>query len=418
MNSNSKILNRYIIAMMICTAMAVMMKTAAALGEIPRLNEIISGEMLERIANLLIVCTSVTMLTYPIGASKIAPQPSFDTPGTYVPSGLLGCSMIFLGIRALATAVNSGRYPLLSRQTIAEAPARIIAIPIFILSLGAAVHFFLNCYHTDGPSELRAGFSMGTSAFLALYAILTYLDSTVPIIDTGKIVNQMAFLLAAVFFLYESRISLGREMWRAYATFGLVAVPVTAYASITPMVIYYTDGVLLSSSDSASCFTSVEQYVMLFALFVYILSRLIVHSGSVEKRESTLVNVIAEYADMREARVNESYARYLEDFAARQLTFFELEEEVSEESTDTCEETAAAEEEEEEVIPTISDDAIYESIFGRMPEHRTEPEAPDEESPAAENEPEEAVDPEETADKLLNTPALFDTDDVSEDEEK
>ena len=96
-------------------------------------------------------------------------------------------------------------------------------------------------------------------------------------------------------------------------------------------------------------------------------------------------------------RVNESYERFQEAFAAKQLSIFDLygsEEEIKPEEAEEIIEESVQEDVKQE--PTISDDAIFESIFGRMPERPVEQEDTE---PVQEDDRE----PEAIAEDLFNT---------------
>ncbi|MBR0449266.1 MAG: hypothetical protein IIX30_00435, partial [Clostridia bacterium] len=82
----------------------------------------------------------------------------------------------------------------------------------------------------------------------------------------AKITDEMAYLFAAVFFLYETRISLGRGKWRAYVTFGLIAAQLAAYSSIPALIVYFAKGEMISNS--------IFESVLTFTLFLFITSRL------------------------------------------------------------------------------------------------------------------------------------------------
>ena len=135
---------------------------------------------------------------------------------------------------------------------------------------------------------------------------------------------------------------------------------------------------------------SIEEYLLLFALFVFILARLILTTQLREEKENEFIKILGEYAAEREEKVNESYARFQEIFASKQLSIFDLyggDENIVEEEAEESElEETAPEEEKKEII--ISDDAIYESIFGKMPE-RDEPELEEDPEPVDEREPEQ-----------------------------
>jgi len=248
------------------------------------------------------------------------------------------------------------------------------------------------------PDTVRAYFATATIAFLAFYAIEVYIDGTLSVNDPSKVLRQITFMICAAFFVFEARISLGREMWRLYTAFGLVAASLTAYTSIPAIVTYYVNGEIINS-PSVKSLASLEEYILLLALFIFIVSRLCLTAFLKEEKENALVKALGEYAKDREERVNDSYERFQEVFASKQLSIFDLyggDEELSE--TEKAEDdTAEIAPEEEKKEITISDDAIYEAIFGKMPERPVENEADDEAY-----EPEDERAPEQIAEDILS----------------
>lgn len=401
MNTNSKRLGIYLTIMLIATAIATSLRTVACVSYLDYQSGFYSNKALITAADVITILTAIGMLSYALTAKRIKLRASFSTSSTYVPTGILGVATAFLGIRTFTYAISTCKYPFFSVEVFTfKSPSALIGVLTGILALLSIVHHFFNAFLTESKSELRAYFAIASIAFLAFYSILLYLDETVAINDTSKMVREMSFLLAAIFFLYEARISLGREMWRIYTAFGLCAATLAAYASIPAIITYYVKGVVLSATEAKSL-ASLEEYLLLLALFIFIVARLFLTATLKEEKENELVKALGEYAKSREERVNESYGRFQELFASKQLSIFELygmDESVAEESEDeSAFESTEPEEEKKEII--ISDDAIYESIFGRMPE-RPEPEEPKE---AAEEEPEDDRDPEQIAEDILST---------------
>ena len=113
--------------------------------------------------------------------------------------------------------------------------------------------------------DLRAAFCMICTLFLILYAGYLYFDTSLAINADIKLVDQMAYVCAAIFFLYETRISLGREHWPLYTATGFIAALVCAYASIPSAIVYFLDGRLISNS--------LEEIFVTFFLFAFIFCR-------------------------------------------------------------------------------------------------------------------------------------------------
>ena len=398
MNTNSKRLGIYLSAMLISTAVAVSLRTAACITQLNHTSGFFTDSGLVSAADAIILLCALGMLSYFFAASRISLYASFSTGATYVPTGILGVATAFLGIKTATYAITTNRYPFFSVETFTlKSPSALLGMLVAILALLSIAHHFLNAFITESKTSIRAYFAVATIAFLAFYSILVYLDGSLSINDSNKILRQMAFIFSAIFFLYETRISLGREKWRVYTVFGLIAASLTAYASIPAIITYYVKGVIISSSNSDSL-ASIEEYLLLFALFIFILARLCLTATLTEKKENELIKMLDTHARDTEQRVNESFARHQEAFAAKQLSIFDLygdTEQVSEENAD--EEAAEAPKESDEVKElTISDDAIYESIFGKMPERPAE--ADEDTLP----EPEDDREPEQIAEDIFS----------------
>ena len=134
-------------------------------------------------------------------------------------------------------------------------------------------------------------------------------------------------------------------------------------------------------------------------MFIFITARLIITVKLYEDSENAFIKAFGEYAGEREREIAISSSRYNEIFASKQLSIFDLYggEIVVEEDEDTESEIKTPEEE-ASTEPIISDDAIYESIFGRMPDKPEQAEEADEE---VIEEATDERDPEEIADEVL-----------------
>lgn len=397
MNTNSKRLGIYLFAMLLATSVATTLRTVASISHLDYSSGFFTDKSLITIANVLICLTVVSMFSYIFTTSRVELRPSFSTGATYVPTGILGTATLLLGARVIRYAAEVSKYPLLSEQSL-KTPSVLIGLLAAILAILSVAHHFLNAYITEGKADLRAVFSIATVSFLALYAMLIYLDGSLSLNDPSKILRQTSFLLLALFFLYETRISLGREMWRLYCSFGLGAASLAAYSSIPAIITYYVNGEIISSQSHASL-ASVEEYIFLVAAFVFVTARLFLTVRLREEKENELVKAIAEYAAMREARTAESEERFREIFASKQLSIFDLYggDDQPEEQIEDEEPEAKVEETVEKKEITISDDAIYESIFGTMP-----PKPEEETEDAEEAEEADKRDPEQIAEEIFS----------------
>lgn len=284
------------------------------------------GKILINIASWLVIAGSVFMFTYAFTGSKrhklIA---DFSTPATYVPTGALSVAMIFF---AIATAIKSSKSsfsirslmltPGLTRaeitQEISKNMASLVLSLMAPMACLAVLYFILTACVLKRSSQLRAFFGTANVLFLAFYTSYLYFDSTSSLARNApnKIVDQMAFLFAALFFLYEIRISLGREKWNLYMAFGFIASALTAYSSIPSLLYHFISGEIVSNSA--------QENVLTFAIFVFITSRLTLAAFLKEEKESESVIVMKQFANARgtyikekEEALKKAYAELYED---------------------------------------------------------------------------------------------------------
>jgi hypothetical protein len=398
MNTNSKRLGLYLAIMLLLTSVATTLRTIASLTALDYGSGFFNDKSLITAADIIITLTVLGMFSYLFVASRIKLHANFSTGATYIPTGVLGVASAFFGAKVLSYAMSIEQSHIFPREmAYMQGAAKVIGIITAVLAFLSIAHHFFNAFIVESKTEIRAYFAIATIMFLALYSMLIYLDPTLSIGESTKVLRLIAFLFASIFFLYEARISLGREMWRIYTTFGLIAASLCAYASVPAIVTYYAKDALISAASSKSLVT-IEEYIVLFALFLFIVARLYITITLHEAKENALINALANYAKEREEKVKESSERHQEAFASKQLSIFDLyggEVEVNVEEEEVVVDEEPAEEEPKE--PTISDEAIYEAIFGTMPDGEGAPK----ESVATE--PDDTRIPEEIANELLQS---------------
>ena len=197
-----------------------------------------------------------------------------------------------------------------------------------LLSIG---YFAAHALIPEVKSNLRAHLGMSAALFYASYAALLYFDTTLPINAPTKLADQVAYLLCALFFLFETRIALGREKWELYTTFGLIAAAACAYSSLPTVVLYVINGQMISAS--------IYEMTLTLASFFFILSRLILMRRLKTDAPSPFVSLIRAVAKTTEEPTNDE----------------ELPEETEDEPTPTTEETPGDEKSEDEHRETETD---------------------------------------------------------------
>lgn len=191
------------------------------------------------------------------------PELPFGTPILYIPSALSGVALAFTAFSAIAKAISLSAD--LTNSFLV--PLDTVALVSGALALASTVYFALCCLICRGKSDLRAVFGMVTVIFLVFYAVYLYFDTRLAINAHAKSIDQLAYIFLAAFFLFETRISLGRQSWKLYVGFGFVSALLSAYSSIPTLITYFVKGKLMSDSLSGA--------VLTLALLVYVVARLI-----------------------------------------------------------------------------------------------------------------------------------------------
>ena len=159
--------------------------------------------------------------------------------------------------------------------------------------------------------------------------------------------EEMAYLFAAIFFLYESRISLGREMWRPYIAFGMLSALLTAYASIPAVITYLARGEIISSTF--------ESAIFLLALTVFIMARLFLLVSVSYDGISKEMKALAEFAASRQDALDRPAIEDGTQISIEEL--IDIAPEKSEEAQDARDEGEIAEDEDETTATEIIDEA-------------------------------------------------------------
>ena len=284
-----KTLNRlgvYLPTLIILMIATVTLRTIALFTGFNNESGYFDTELLISISNIITFSGVVFLLSYSCFSKKILAVADFIGPETYIPSGLVSVSLVFLAVESLLKlSKNSGG--LIGKDVFTDG-ALLISAALALLSVA---NFFFNAFFSKKENESRAFFGILTVLFLAFYAVYLYFEKKLPINAPNKTVDQMAFLFAAIFFLFETRISLAREKWRGYVGFALVSVLLSAYSSIPALIYYFVKGNMICDSLSAC--------ILVFALFIYVFARVLLVNRLTENKKSESAEAIETLAHKR-----------------------------------------------------------------------------------------------------------------------
>ena len=222
---------------------------------------------------------------------------SYNTSATYIPVGAIGAALVFFAANAYSSLRSYGipLQVLLKNNTMA-----LSSFLMAILAICACVFFIANALITEKSSLTRAFFGICTVIFLLFYFAFLYFDTTLPINAPNKIIDELAYISAAAFFLFETRISLDRERWRSYITFGFIASLMTAYSAIPSVIVYFANGEIISNSIFETALT--------LTLFLFIITRTILATNLPEDRDNELVTLIKQFSKERADALDEKHA--------------------------------------------------------------------------------------------------------------
>lgn len=292
----------YLTAMVVLVLAAVSLRSAALIVDFDIYTGYFDGKSLIKAANICISSGCIFLFTYAIAAKKDTKLVAdFSSPATFIPTGIICTSLAIFIINGVSLFVSTGTtLQVLLRPSLSSSF-------IFAISLGLAalaiVHFALTALVTKRSSSSRAAFGIAAVLFFAIYASCLYFDTTLTINAPNKITDQMAFLFTAIFFLYETRISLEREVWNLYISFGFIAASLCAYSSIPSLIAYFVNDITVSSS--------ISENVVVLSAFIFIISRITLAFFLKEDKENELVTIMREYSEKRDAETTESNERIL-----------------------------------------------------------------------------------------------------------
>ena len=296
MTKRSKTVTAYVIAFALIALAAVTFRTLALFLDFEENGIHFGSKAMINTAGTIAALGSVLLFTYAFTPAKDTRlRASFASPATYVPTLIITVALLYYAAVICHALISSG-------FSFAEAVklrnyVQLIKLAQCMLSALSVFYFILNATVEKRASVARGGFGIVAVIFFALHSASLYFDKSLPINAPNKVTDQMAYLFFALFFLYEIRISLGRECWGLYTAFGFIAATLGAYSSL-PTVIYYFAGNEIISASVAEC-------ALTLTVTFFIVSRVILATTLREDKASESVALLKEYYAQRDAYVSE-----------------------------------------------------------------------------------------------------------------
>ena len=291
MKKNRKLTAIYLFCAFIITIAATALRTVALHSHY----DTETGYFLQKgaitVANWLTVAVVLGAVSYIFAADKRKKYvAAYNDSATFISSSLVALSLVFLIFELFSDLLK----PLNSTAT-AILATNLICIVLAIL---AAVAFVLTAIMNSRRNVTRAAYQILAVLFFSLYAAYIYFTNPYPLNNLVSITDMMAYLSAAVFFLFEVRISLGRDLWHFYTAFGIITASVCAYSSIPTVIDYFINGRVVSGS--------IAQATLTLAIFIFVSMRLIRSLYLFEDTEAKTVSVIRQKEEASRAKTKET----------------------------------------------------------------------------------------------------------------
>lgn len=269
MTKSMKKILMYLAVFLPLTIVTVTLRTLALLLDLDEAGVYFNNNIMIGISAALSVAFAVFAISFAFDKRcKVSPAASFVNPQTYIPSGLAAVSLVFVAKELFFNLIAT-----LEKQNAKGSNTSVLKITLAtaaILSVFCIISFFLNVFFEKRNNRTRAAFAMSCVAFLAVYSIYLFFSENLPLNAPNKATDQLAFIALSIFFLYETRISLGRPIWKLYVSFGLIAANLAFFSSIPSLIYYFVNG----ASDSAVLSAGIPENVLAFVLGIYVLCRL------------------------------------------------------------------------------------------------------------------------------------------------
>ena len=369
MTIKNRAIRIYLTVLALATLAASGLRAAALVKDFDFASGHFDGKSLITAASLLTVASAIVMITYVFFADKSKGYVAqFSTPLTYVPAGAVCAATVFFLLN-IKEAI-----PKLSEVSKGTPITEILLLLVFYLAFPTIIYFILNSVSSERASNARAVSGIATVICFALYTSYLYFDTALTINNPNKIIDEMAFLLAALFFLYETRISISRESWNLYFVTGAIASSVGLYSSVPAIIATVIRDKAISES--------LEENVLILTVAVFIFARLILSATYNEDKRSDTITMLRDAALEREAFICEreeierqtALASSEEETVIDESLFIDAPEVKAEETEVTESETAA------ETEPEATETAEVEESLEDVAEIVSDPDATEEET--------------------------------------
>ena len=296
MNLKGKSARIYTCVFFVLTAAAVLLRTLALFNDLDANGIYFGPKALINSSYAVLGASIIFYITYAFVHKKgLKLKAKFASPATFVPVTLVSTVLLFFAAYAGISLGNSGLTIKIALAT-KDIPY-FLMLALAVLAVASIFYFLLNALIENRASQARAAFGLCAVLFFALLSAYLYFEISLPINAPSKITTQLADLFVSLFLLYEIRISLGRDSWNLYITFGFIAGATSAYAAIPNLIFTAIRG-----NEALSTTTVAEVLTAVAALFV--ISRIVLATTLEEDKKCEFIDIIRSYHEERKDYVD------------------------------------------------------------------------------------------------------------------
>ena len=306
MQNKAKLFGIYLPIYALVALSTVVMRTLALFLHFNENTGYFDEKTLIYVSNGILAAAAIFFITYIFVSDRsLTLIPDFTSAATYVPVGIMAVATLFMTVSLFIRSGKIAGYigelkEIASPPSLEKIPSQrlilIIVIAAAIFAILSIVHLALTALVESHSSTKRANFGLCTVLFFSLYSLYLYFSSELPINAPNKQLDQFAYLLTAVFFLYETRLSFGRERWRHYIAFGFIASLVTAYSAFPSLIFYFATGTVTQNT--------VYELALTVAAFIFITSRVFLTGSLIGNKESNTALALIKNHEARDKQIN------------------------------------------------------------------------------------------------------------------
>ena len=285
MKKTQKLISVHLLTILALTVAAVIIRTISFLNDFNRISGHFDGSLISVANWLILVACILSAAALLIHRQLPKLKPNFQSPLVYMPAGAVSVALAFFAGSTVYSAVNGND----SSET------KVLLYIIAVFAVVSIAYFMFSNIWEQPRSPERGALGLVITVFFALCAAETYFSQAMPINSQIKAVDQITFAFIAVFFLFESRLSLNRDIWSGYVAFGAIAASLAAYSSIPALVYYF-----VKEREAA---TPISENVLMIAVFALIVARLILLLKLPEDKMCETAEAVLLMSETRHAQI-------------------------------------------------------------------------------------------------------------------